>query len=278
MARWSGFGLSIESACGVPGLLADATPREKADLRIEMLPMLSPDEPAQPLYRLEDETLIFSAPEVAHYRCRRDWIGIAPSAGADPELVIALLAATALPAVIWMRGDIVLHAAALRTPSGEGFAIAGPSGIGKSTVAAQLLERGAALAADDSVRLHRQSDRVLGNGLAGGFHRMAGSGEQREFCAVQPEGTARDIRLGAILVLTRSEGDAALVRLPPLDGVARLLANQHRPRIPAVLKRHEQTLATISFVARQCRIYEWRRSSPMLSPAEWEMLEREGLC
>lgn len=275
--RWSGFGLSIESACPVPGLLADAKPCEKADLRIEMLPILPPDEPAQPLYRLENDTLIFSAPEVAHYRIRRDWIGIAPSPGADPERVIGLLAATALPAVVWMRGDAVLHATAVRTPSGNGIAIAGPSGIGKSTVAAQFLERGAALAADDSVRLHRQSGRVVGSGLAGGFHRVAGSGGEREFCGISRDRTAGDVPIGAILILTRAPVEPGLTRLRPLDAVTRLLANQHRPQIPAVLKRREQTLAMISFVAQECRIYEWQRSSEALFPAEWEMLGRAGL-
>ena len=275
--RWSGFGLSIESDCAVPGLLAEAKPPEKADLRIEMLPILPPDEPAQPLYRIEDDTLIFSAPEVAQYRIRRDWIGIAPSPGADPGQVIGLLAATAMPAMVWMRGDAVLHAAALRTPSGKGVAIAGPSGIGKSAVAAQLLEHGAALAADDSVRLQRQGDRIVANGLAGGFHRVAELTGTRAFCAVPREDTARDVALGAILVLARSEGDAALVRLPPLDAVTRLLANQHRPQIPAFLKRREQMLAVLSFVAHRCPIYAWRRSSQMLSAAEWEMLGREGI-
>ena len=272
--RWSGFGLSIESDCAVPGLLADAAPPEEADFRIEMLAVLAPDDAEQPLYRLEHDTLIFSAPEVAEYRIRRDWIGIAPLAGADPQMVVGLLAATALPAVMWMRGDAVLHAAMLRTPSGKGVAIVGPSGIGKSTVAAQWLERGAALVADDSVRLQREGDRIVANGLAGGFHRVAGT---REFCAVPPERAARDVPLDAILVLSRSEGDAALVRLSPLDAMTRLLANQHRPQIPAILEQREQTLAMLSFVAQQRPIYAWRRSSHMLSAAEWDMLAREGL-
>jgi len=278
MPRWSGFGLSIESDCRVPGLLADAAPRELADLRIEMLAMSPADEAAQPLYRIEGDTLVFSAPGVAQYQIRRDWIGIAPSPGADPQMIVGLLAATALPAVAWMRGDAVLHGTALRTPSGEGVVIAGPSGIGKSTVAAQLLARGAAFAADDSVRLQRQGERVFGNGLAGGFHRVTDVSEKREFCAVPPEESARDVGIGAILVLSWTPGDAALVRLSPRDAMTALLANQHRPQIPAILQRRAQVLVMIGFVARRCRVYTWRRSSQMLSTAEWEMLEREGIC
>lgn len=274
--RGTGFGLSIESACAVPGLVPAAAP-ENPDLRIEMLPGLPQGEGDQPLYQREGDTLIFSAAGVAQYRIRRDWIGIAPSPDADPERVTGLLVATALPALVWMRGDAVLHAAGLRTPSGQGVLLAGPSGIGKSTVAVQFLERGAALAADDSVRLEQQDHRLIVNGLAGGFHRVTDEGDRRDFCAVPREKTVRDLPIGAILVLAQGEGDAALVRLSSLEALTALLANQHRPNVPAILERREQMLAVLGFVAQRCPVYAWRRSSPMLAATEWEILGREGI-
>lgn len=52
--------------------------------------------------------------------------------------------------LLLQRGRFVLHAAALVSPGGEVVALGGPSGVGKSTVAVELLARGWRLAVDDS--------------------------------------------------------------------------------------------------------------------------------
>jgi hypothetical protein len=57
-----------------------------------------------------------------------------------------------LPALLRLRGCLVLHAGAVLTPHGV-VVVAGESGAGKSTTLAALLDRDAALLADDVVAL-----------------------------------------------------------------------------------------------------------------------------
>ena len=108
---------------------------------------------------------------MGRYCCRRDSIEITAEQGSDPEMVTALLIATALPAALWLRGGTMLHAAGVVAPSGQsGLAIAGPSGIGKSALTAELLADSGSLLADDSICLTRRDDRIEGSGLPSGYH------------------------------------------------------------------------------------------------------------
>ncbi|MDB5678815.1 hypothetical protein [Sphingomonas bacterium] len=277
--RLTGFDLSIDSDRDLPGALPDRTPGEAApDLRIVTLPSLAPAEPAAPQYSWDNRTLTFSAPGVGRYACRRDAIDIAAVPDADPDMVTALLVATALPAVMWLRGETMLHAAGVETPSGgSALAIAGPSGIGKSTLTAQLLDAGGTLLADDSIGLQRRDDRIVGSGLPGGLHLDHEDEGARAFFPVSAEQSARSATIGAVLVLGRTDGAPALVRLDPVPALERLLANQHRPAVPATIGRRAAMLATMAFIAGNCAVYEWHRSQAALGIAERDMLTREGL-
>jgi hypothetical protein len=85
---------------------------------------------------------------------------------ADVSEIEALLVATALPAILWMRGRFVLHAAAVLMPGRDAaIAIAGPSGVGKSAALAQLIVRGAAVLADDSVSVAVGASGLIASGL-----------------------------------------------------------------------------------------------------------------
>lgn len=272
--RLTGFDLAIESDCDVPGALPGWSSSETApDLRIVTLPPL-PTESAAPLYSWEQDTLTFSAPGVGRYACRRGAIHIAAAPGADPVMVTALLVATALPAFLWLRGETMLHAAGVVTPAGgSALAIAGPSGIGKSTLTEQFLEAGGTLLADDSIALRRFGDRIAGSGLPGGLHAHAEGA--RMFRPVAQ--SARAATIGAILVLARTDGAPALERLSPVAALERLLGNRHRPAVPAMLGRRAEILATMAFIAANCAVYEWLRSCAALGLAERDMLAREGL-
>jgi hypothetical protein len=274
----TGFGLRIASDCAIPGTFDDPGGSSwETDITVETLAPVQADQEARPIYNWDGETLVFSPPGVGRYYCRRDSIGIAAEHGADPQMVVDLLVATALPAVLWLRGDAVLHATAILSGAGTAIAIAGPSGIGKSTVVAQLIETGAELLADDTVRLARVGPHIRANGLSAGYHLSSTGDSDRAFHPVAHCDLLADIPVRAIVFLTRTKATPALIRLDPLDALTRLLANQHRPAIPAILGRRGDVLELMTFVAQNCEMYEWRRSSPTLGSAELAMLRHAGL-
>lgn len=275
--RLRGFGLTITSDREVPGALSDQRPRSNPDLHIATLPSLASLELSSPVYRLADDTIVFSAPEVGRYACRHDTIDLEPVRGAKSGMVSALLIATALPACLWLRGGTMLHAAAVVAPSGgPAIAIAGPSGVGKSALTAELLSQGGRLLADDSICLRRQGDRIEATGLPGGYH-IGGFEDVREFRAVPPAQSSSAAMIGAMIILARTDGSPALTRLSPSLALEKLLANLHRPAISALLGRQAQTLATIAFIAQNCAVYDWRRPCAALSRTECDMLAREQL-
>jgi hypothetical protein len=257
--RLIGHDRLIDSEIPVPGALAADSPRGMgAELSIRLLP-----QPAhsgeQPIYRLDGSTLVFAPPGVATFRCRPDEILVSPLAGADPERVAALLIATAIPATLWMLGDFVLHAAAVR-PAGheQAVALASASGGGKSSLAAALVERGAALVADDTLRISRSSAVPMASGLPGGWFAPAAADAPRDFCRAPPGGSVRRCPLGSIVILCDDGPADAPARVDPVAAVEHLLANRHRPRIPALLGRHLETLRFCSFLAEAVPLYIWR--------------------
>lgn len=76
-----------------------------------------------------------------------------------------------------LTADHEIHATLL-VVFGRGLLLTGPAGIGKSTLALQLAERGHALVVDDSPRFERRGNRLHGlsrNGFEGLLH-LPGAG------------------------------------------------------------------------------------------------------
>lgn len=86
-------------------------------------------------------------------------IDAAPAPGREPMLPL-LLGGNVVAIVLGLRGVPVLHASAVAL-DGAGLAVAGPSGVGKSTLAALLCAAGLPFVTDDTARLERQGDRFL---------------------------------------------------------------------------------------------------------------------
>jgi len=81
-------------------------------------------------------------------------VEITIASGAAPGDIQWFLDSLVATIVMLQRGDLPLHATTLFPPSGRGaIAFAGPSGIGKSTLAAALMQRGWTLLADDLTRV-----------------------------------------------------------------------------------------------------------------------------
>jgi hypothetical protein len=80
--------------------------------------------------------------------------------GADPALWPGHVLGQALPLAASLNGLEVFHAGAIAVPGGV-VALAGPSGVGKSTLVAALLAAGADFFADDVLAVEAQNGRLL---------------------------------------------------------------------------------------------------------------------
>lgn len=272
MQRLTGYGLRLASQLPVPGAVArdDDAP---ADVTITLQPaQLIAD---APVYARTDQGLCFGCPGVASYRIAPESIVVVPDPHAPSDMVSGMLIATALPALLWLRGQFVLHAAAARLPGSGALAIAGASGSGKSTILAQLAAADAALIGDDTIAFDTSAGRQA-SGLGGGW--FVDAGDARRFVAAPPGRSLDAVPIVAILVLEAPGDGERFARLDPVSAVTHLLASRHRPRVPALLGQTGETLRHATLLAAQIPLYSWRRpmGKATLTPTEWAMLKQLG--
>lgn len=269
-----GYDRIIESCIPVPGALTiDSSDTETPDIRVRLLPAEPASFPPQPLYRFEGGTLTFSAPEIATYRCNPCEIAVTPLDGASFEDVIDLLIATALPALLWMRGGFVLHASGVVLPGQTGaIAIAGPSGIGKSSLLAELQAIGAASVGDDTLDVRITEGKPTISGLAAGYFRSDAGNERRIFHATR--NPQRRAQLNSIVILTHAPQMPEINRLSGMMALEQILMNRHRPKIPDLLGQRASLLRMSAALANSIPVFMWRRprNSPHLGQAEVRML------
>lgn len=223
---------------------------------------------APPIWSLAEDGLHFAPPGVAEYRCTSTRIDVTPIEGAPRDVIEALLIATALPAVLWLQGDFMIHAAAVIPYDwlDGALAIAGPSGSGKSKLAAAFMARGALLVADDSIAVRRpcetgRTDDVWprGAGLSGGYHLWIPSGQgERTFHPVADMRARRTARMAAIVVLDDS-ARASQTRLGAVEAIEALLASRHRPSVPRHCGLEPSSLRDAVRLARTVPVYRWPR-------------------
>ncbi len=277
MRQLIGYGQPIESDFPVHGaLLSAGVDRRARGITIRRSAEVANLGTVDLIYQLTDDGLVFSSPGVAHYRCSASQITITPQAGADRDEIADLLVATALPAVLWLQARLVLHAAGAVLPgSDRAIAIAGPSGVGKSTVVAQLVAHGARLLGDDTIAVSTDGERLLASGLPGGYFLRGAADGTRNFRELpRLQGTVSS-EIGAILVLEQVPQDhSSIETLDPLGAMEQLLANQHRPRIPALLGRQGEVVRICAAIATRVPVMRWRRRQ---GQAELDRREREVL-
>jgi hypothetical protein len=277
MRQLIGYGQPIESDFPVHGaLLSEGVAPRARGITIRRLAEATNRGRADLIYQLTDDGLIFSPPGVAHYRCSASQIAIAPQAGADQDEIANLLVATALPAVLWLQTRLVLHAAGVvLAGSDRAIAIAGPSGAGKSTVVAQLVAHGACLLGDDTMSVSTDGEMLSVSGLPGGYFLPGAADGTRNFRDLPRLQSIVSSEIGAILVLEQVPQDhSSIERLDPLGAIEQLLANQHRPRIPALLGQRGEVVRICAAIAKRVPVLRWRRRK---GQAELDQHEREVL-
>jgi hypothetical protein len=149
-----------------------------------------------------------------------------------------LLLDHALPRVLSLSGRILIHASAVVTQGGEAIAFVGPSGHGKSTLAASFYRAGFGLLTDDCLQLDPRNDQVFAlsaypslrlwsasaNALFPDFMDFRSvahySSKQQVLLAGDDGSVAQPTPLKAVFVLEDPEnvGGSERVRIEPLGG------------------------------------------------------------
>ena len=269
------FGLLLHSELPVPG----AQPAEpgKPDLTITQsaqakgAPGLdsetwvpAPGADSTP-YRYDGSSLLFTMPNVARYRCQAGRpLTVEPFPGADPEEVSALLIATAIPAALWMRGDLVLHAAGFILPGHtRAVAFAGPSGSGKSTLLRHLVAQGATAVGDDTLCLREQDSKLIVSGLpACTQHRVHGS-PSRTLRPIPPAQQSGAAELSALIV---AGPEQTRTRLRGPDALAAVLRNLHRPLVPEILAIQPALFGRLVALVQRLPVYSMQCRAELLHP------------
>lgn len=197
----------------------------------------------------------------------------------------ALVGAQALPLAATLQGLEVLHASGVvlkdNCLAGDGqvggrwvggaLLFAGPQGAGKSSLAAALARRGAALLGDDTVALESRGGRLTahagpallhlradepgraGSGAGGAVSSagVAAPGKRR----LQPGATAAAAPLGGLFLLERASGGEPVQRIEAADPYALLASTFNLSvRTPERLIRHLDLAAQIAAGERVYRV------------------------
>ena len=141
----------------VPGIL------DAAIHRVPHLPdRLENGRRIDPWTETSGNKLMFAVPGVARYLVENGTaISVAAVPGADPNSVDLFLNGPARGTLIHQRGELALGGTTVVAPNGVAIAICGRSGVGKSTLAAELCKRGWSLVADDVTRVTWTRGRAL---------------------------------------------------------------------------------------------------------------------
>ena len=266
LSTFRAFGLNIASEYDIPGgIRVDAVMAEPDIVIRSGKNTIGAAETINGPYSRSGDSLLFDAPGVALYSAPTpQQLFIDPYPDSNPRTVGELLIATALPMMMWMRGGVVLHAAGLVLPGADcAIAIAGPSGIGKSTLALAMVETGARLVGDDSLWLTMSDGVSIVSGLSATLFKSVEPENDRTAIALASHSQVEYSRLAAIIILQNSE---ALVPITPrklsgVEALEALLRNRHRPKIPAILKLDAALLPQCILHCRTLPIYEFTITS-----------------
>ena len=160
--RYTAYQLAIESDLALPELLPASANQlaELADVQIRLAPVNPEGLPGGrqlgPFLWTTSDSLWLEVPRLARFLVQGGHsILVDPAPGVDEDSIRVFLLGSALGALLFQRGQLVLHGNAIRI--GDACMVCvGHSGAGKSTLAAGFMQRGYQVLADDVVPVDKQ--------------------------------------------------------------------------------------------------------------------------
>lgn len=152
---YTAYGLQIASELSLPELIPASVGHADVYIRLGSVPAELPTPcSTDDTWQIPPRPFMLTVPSVARYfivNGRHIWIE--PDADGTETDVRLFLLGSSLGALLHQRHMLPLHASAIQTSRGAVLFV-GPSGHGKSTLLAALVQRGYAMLADDVTALH----------------------------------------------------------------------------------------------------------------------------
>lgn len=274
MYSFCAYDLRVASHWPIPGAMpaipGEGTAPDRANLQI-----------VSTLHTDADAPLHFGIREAGMFSGYADGrLAVVPLSGVSHEAFISALLATALPAMLWLRGDVVLHATAVQPPGARhAIAIAGASLSGKSTVLEQCLAQGWSVIGDDTLCLRVEHEEVAVSGLPACYMQRApgvlNAIDRHRINIPDTQQMAR-ASLGAVVVLVErvAPGRGSLARLRGEQAFMALFNNCHRLWVPRRLGSEPLLLVRIGEVLKRVPVFAWYREQGRaeISDAEWQYI------
>ena len=158
--RFTAYNLSIESELALPELplCTQSVGAPDVTVRFAKVPPegLPEGKKLGPFLWVTPDQLWLQVPRVARFWIKAgNSIDIDPEPGIDEDSLRVFLLGSALGALLFQRGHLVLHGNAIRIGN-QVMVCVGQSGAGKSTLAAGFMQRGYDILADDVVPVDAQ--------------------------------------------------------------------------------------------------------------------------
>ena len=271
------YGLRIRSAVALP---FDPLPEPSASapdvtVRLGTVPDTLPGGPAtrSPFsldWQARPGAFLMHIKGVARYLATGGRDVLIEPLGADDGGVAGFFPGTPFTALLQQRGVATLHAAAVATGAGAALLL-GPSGIGKSSLAAALVERGWALLADDVTGVvpdaggralalpgfsrQRLCAHVLNEmGWRGRAQSRVRDGVEKYWTPAQ-RACAEPLPVRAAFVLAVADRPDVVIEPVPSGNVFRVLRhNTHRRRAMEAMGQRDAHFRALAAMARQAPV------------------------
>ncbi|MCH1624878.1 aldolase [Fredinandcohnia quinoae] len=154
ISRYKAFGLNVLSDFPIPELQVDEFDDVAADVVVRIADLSSywnDDEFREKQIFIKENIVVFHIPYVAIYEVKNgNEISISPFEVANIDKIRLYLLSTCMATILLQRKILPFHASTIAI-NGKAYAITGSSGVGKSTLAKELINKGYNVLSDDVV-------------------------------------------------------------------------------------------------------------------------------